>query len=359
MTVEDVLAPRGRFHRCFVRRLEFPCLLTCQGWCRTEGLPDLRDFRIDLTPCEDDDILILMSDGVHDNLEPLQIGMSPAEVNQGPEEMSWESMEPQKRGEIAADYSIYLLTNLVFGKSNGVQETPVIPPRYPESKDWKMPPLELFNPDMDDVEDPRIFHDEISCSKIVQRTLNHCLATNRNAAEFMQLYPTKKLPKDYRLYPGKMDHTTCMAFRVNENEVLLDKVRAVRREQLEQSNSSSQMTTSHSDLDELELESSGVTGVLYPSLDEVTSNLRNPQGDSVPVLITRKRTPANRRNLRASRSYETLPFATIRQEARTQEEQEERKRSGRSMLLVLSNMAGGDLLSNVPLPSSSLSKGSK
>ena len=81
------------------------------SWVRNEGAADLRNFRIDLTPCEEGDILILVSDGVHDNLEPLQTGLSPAEVSQ--KDVSWEEIEPQKRAEIAADYSIFLLHNIL------------------------------------------------------------------------------------------------------------------------------------------------------------------------------------------------------------------------------------------------------
>ena len=79
--------------------------------------------------------------------------------------------------------------------------------------------MEVFSPN-DDPNDATLKEPKISCSKIVHRLINHCVATNRNAAIFMQDNPTKKLPKDYKEYPGKMDHTTCVALRVLPNTIL-------------------------------------------------------------------------------------------------------------------------------------------
>jgi len=180
----------------------------------TEGLPDLRNFRIDLTPCEEDDILILVSDGVHDNLEPMQIGLKPLQVAY-PEDIDWEAIDPQRRAEIAAGYSIFLLDNLMNATENGVPENPSGLEEHPEWAKWTLPPLEIFTDA--DKDDNNLLASEISCYKIVQRLMNHCLATNRNAAIFMQDNPSKKLPKDYQRYPGKMDHTTCAALRIRPN----------------------------------------------------------------------------------------------------------------------------------------------
>jgi serine/threonine protein phosphatase PrpC len=35
-----------------------------------EGAPDLRNITANYTICEEDDIILLVSDGVHDNLDP-------------------------------------------------------------------------------------------------------------------------------------------------------------------------------------------------------------------------------------------------------------------------------------------------
>jgi len=35
-------------------------------------------------------------------------------------------------------------------------------------------------------------------------------------------FPKKKLPIDYKTYPGKMDHTSCICIRVGDLPTLLD-----------------------------------------------------------------------------------------------------------------------------------------
>lgn len=44
---------------------------------------------------------------------------------------------------------------------------------------------------------------------------NYCAALTLPSKEFMENNLTKKLSHDYRKYPGKLDHTTCLIFRVD------------------------------------------------------------------------------------------------------------------------------------------------
>jgi serine phosphatase RsbU (regulator of sigma subunit) len=42
-----------------------------------KGEPDLRNLGLYLVPCHDDDVIILMTDGIHDNLDPQHLGLKP------------------------------------------------------------------------------------------------------------------------------------------------------------------------------------------------------------------------------------------------------------------------------------------
>jgi len=44
--------------------------------------------------------------------------------------------------------------------------------------------------------------------------IEHCRKLTITTRQFMEGNPEKGLPKDYVLYPGKVDHTTCIAFKV-------------------------------------------------------------------------------------------------------------------------------------------------
>eukprot|EP01133_Synstelium_polycarpum_P008018 gene8018-9420_t len=140
------------------------------------GHPDLRNLCLHFLPCHENDIIILVSDGVHDNLDPQTIGVAPKEC-QLPHE-SWSDMEFEKVQE---------------NKSKYMQE-------FLKKK--------LRSPDND--------LEPLSAKMITEKLIEHCVETTRSSREFMVAYPNKPLPDDLKAYPGKMDHTTCVAFKVGK-----------------------------------------------------------------------------------------------------------------------------------------------
>jgi hypothetical protein len=60
---------------------------------------------------------------------------------------------------------------------------------------------------------------KITPSYIVNKLIKHCENLTKSSRDFMERNPTIPLPKDFQLYPGKMDHTTCVAFKVGVGEV--------------------------------------------------------------------------------------------------------------------------------------------
>lgn len=51
---------------------------------------------------------------------------------------------------------------------------------------------------------------------VVNKLIEHCENTTKRSRDFMETKPGQPLPKDYVAYPGKLDHTTCLAFRVTK-----------------------------------------------------------------------------------------------------------------------------------------------
>ena len=43
-------------------------------------------------PCSPGDLIILMSDGVHDNIDPEHLGLTPAEAGGGTQEKEWDKV---------------------------------------------------------------------------------------------------------------------------------------------------------------------------------------------------------------------------------------------------------------------------
>jgi len=50
--------------------------------------------------------------------------------------------------------------------------------------------------------------------QIVDILLRHAIEVTRAGREFMEKFPNKRLPQDFKAYPGKMDHISCVCYRV-------------------------------------------------------------------------------------------------------------------------------------------------
>lgn len=59
-------------------------------------------------------------------------------------------------------------------------------------------------------------HGDFSPSLISLRLVDYCDNLTKPSRDFMTNNPGKKLPNDYALYPGKMDHTSCVVFKVQQ-----------------------------------------------------------------------------------------------------------------------------------------------
>eukprot|EP01095_Lingulamoeba_sp_RSL-Kostka_P000267 TRINITY_DN1040_c1_g2_i1.p1 TRINITY_DN1040_c1_g2~~TRINITY_DN1040_c1_g2_i1.p1 ORF type:complete len:528 (-),score=160.83 TRINITY_DN1040_c1_g2_i1:166-1749(-) len=192
-----------------------------------ECAPDLRNFRIDYFTCEKDDILILVTDGVHDNLEPMHLGLTPEEIypyltkfksilcasssssvsssspnigsnsNENNNCISdWKELDPISRSNCQIEFGELLLQRLLLDDQT-----------YSEDN------LEtLYRADKESLENRKNI--ELTPEFITKKLIEHCVLVNTSATNWMCSNTGKKLPQDYQLYPGKMDHTTCISFKV-------------------------------------------------------------------------------------------------------------------------------------------------
>lgn len=135
-----------------------------------KGEPDLRNLGLYLVPCHDDDVIILMTDGIHDNLDPQHLGLKPRDLGLDKFE-TWHEAEKDDpritesaKNDFRIQYVKYLVPNMsVYGLTEGLGE--------------------------------------------------HCRRITQSSRDFMETNTFQKLPDDYVRYPGKMDHATMVAFR--------------------------------------------------------------------------------------------------------------------------------------------------
>ncbi|KAH3743374.1 1-phosphatidylinositol 4,5-bisphosphate phosphodiesterase delta-4 [Pelomyxa schiedti] len=141
--------------------------------------PDMRNFRITTADVFTGDLLILMSDGVHDNFDASLLGMKPKDVDPALAEFpAWEAAFKTKSEQTLGIAQKFIIKNL-SNKIASIVET------------------HGTNPEA-----------------IVNSLLEHCVQTTQSSRQFMETNPKQKLPSDYTKFPGKLDHTTCVCILV-------------------------------------------------------------------------------------------------------------------------------------------------
>jgi hypothetical protein len=128
--------------------------------------PDLRNLRFSFTGCEEGDLLLIMTDGVHDNFDPCTMGKKPTEI--GLQEEKWEQVPSDVRDKAKQKYMEQCLTQVVNQNPNHIT------------------PMHLS-----------------------KKFINSSFEATAKSREWMEQHPTQRLPSDNALFPGKPDHCTC------------------------------------------------------------------------------------------------------------------------------------------------------
>jgi hypothetical protein len=138
------------------------------------GNPDLRNLAVFFEPLNEGDIVVMVSDGVHDNLDPQQMGKQPRDI--GVSCNSWNEFfeHDSEAMDIKSDWSLKFAESQVF-----------------QGDFSRMLPKD-----------------------IVATMIRHAVNLTAKGREWMQTHVGNPLPTDYEAFPGKMDHTTCVAFSV-------------------------------------------------------------------------------------------------------------------------------------------------
>jgi len=133
-----------------------------------------------------------MSDGVHDNLDPQQLGVQPPETNSKAKIESWEDAEkvdPERVESFKNSFRKGWLED-TFSKQLLIKER--------ENKSSRKLKLDV--------------------KTVADVLAQHCVTTTKASRDFMEQNPKLKLPPDFKMYPGKLDHATCVCLCVGTTE---------------------------------------------------------------------------------------------------------------------------------------------
>ncbi|KAH3756247.1 cyclophilin B [Pelomyxa schiedti] len=155
-----------------------------------DSQPDLRNMYMHYTECDHNDLILFLSDGVHCNLSPEFLGVGPGVLCDQFHSMSWdEAVQANKKLalELRETFMASKLEDIIFSSR---------------------------------ASDPAFLHDsmlsvDITPPFVNETILNYCNEITAPSRAFMEEHPMQKQPIDYRRYPGKMDHATCVTIRIN------------------------------------------------------------------------------------------------------------------------------------------------
>jgi serine/threonine protein phosphatase PrpC/uncharacterized FlaG/YvyC family protein len=136
------------------------------------GLPDLRNLACYFWPCKEGDVLLLVTDGVHDNFNPQVLGKLPSDVGLVVPNNEWKNVDPEEANRIKTRFQLDTLAAVL---NRNKEKTPFF---------------------------------------FTHSLIQHCFKITHKVRDYMEKNPTKAEPSDHSEYPGKMDHTTCIAYRV-------------------------------------------------------------------------------------------------------------------------------------------------
>ena len=171
------------------------------GPCKQpDGKPDLRNLQVACKIVHTNDIIIAVTDGFHDNLDPQLLGHSPREF--GEVEDNWSKLDCAYAEKIKTKFREDTLCNLIHSIETA--------------------------------------HPVDICNTLVK----YCNTITEPSRKFMEENPSIELPDDYSTYPGKMDHTTCICVKVGAMDASYEKLlhQAFVKKQSSLSHSGSNLT---------------------------------------------------------------------------------------------------------------------
>jgi len=157
-------------------------------------MPDLSNFKLYFQLCEENDILLLVSDGLHDNFDPQLLGLRPEDIGLNSER--WEDID---------------LDVLVQSK-NTYQE------KFIEEVIMYNRILTSLNHSSENLPTSSSVEQIHSPVYIAKQLVQFCKDITKKSRDYMQdpVHQDEQLPTEYSRFPGKMDHISCVCFRVGK-----------------------------------------------------------------------------------------------------------------------------------------------
>lgn len=155
-----------------------------------KGDPDLRNLALTHHQVEEGDIIIVVSDGVHDNMDPATLGLVPSNFNQpGNDYASWKNIPMDQKVIIQTQYMCETIEKII-GK----------------------------------IKNPNVV-------LVAKAIIDHAIQVTDKSRDYMeQNFNSLIAGQSYSEYPGKMDHCSCVAIKVGPVSINESKYHSLNHE---------------------------------------------------------------------------------------------------------------------------------
>jgi len=181
-----------------------------------EGSADLRNLSVFTVPCHKDDIILVLSDGVYDNFDPQQLGVSTEDVNLSAP--SWEEAGAEEAERAKDQYRNRMIAQKLKELANDNDDDRASKGKK-KGKQKKSENESDGDSDGGGRREKRVRLDKVPLDELTHGLLKHSKQVTKYSRKWMEEHPNARMPdaRSAKRDPsmlGKMDHTTCIALRV-------------------------------------------------------------------------------------------------------------------------------------------------
>lgn len=154
------------------------------------GMPDVRNLALCCYPCNAGDLIMITSDGVHDNFDPHLLGHSPSHLSPDFAGLNWDQAflkDPIKLSNLRTQFMCKKLQDIIASAN-------------------EKPKAEIDTSTLKT-------RTEFNVSRVCTKISEYCTKITEATRKFYS-QNDGRLPDDYKKYPGKVDHTTCVVYKV-------------------------------------------------------------------------------------------------------------------------------------------------
>ena len=193
------------------------------------NFPDLRNLTVNFRECEEGDIIFLCSDGIYDNFDPELLGKDPLKF--GFQFDKWQDMDVVDVSNCKNNYQIKKISKLLNNSLTNHKKIEKNDSSGSENSDQndkenntedsncnKSEKIDIKS-EKEKGDDNTVDDINFNPQYLVEKLIDHCFNVTESARKFLE-ENNRKLPKDYQKYPGKMDHSTIVAFRVGDMPIM-------------------------------------------------------------------------------------------------------------------------------------------